>query len=212
MHHKVAELRQEYTNRDLSEQTVDSNPIEQFNLWFHEAMECQVKEPNAMSLSTANKNGRPSCRIVLLKAFNEDGFVFFTNYSSNKGVDLDENPFAALTFLWLDLERQVRIEGRVEKIPEAESDDYFYSRPYASRIGAWASPQSKPVTRRELIDNERDFAQKFNGDAIPRPHHWGGYIVIPDMIEFWQGGAARLHDRIVYYKTPEGWRIERLAP
>jgi pyridoxamine 5'-phosphate oxidase len=212
MHHKIADLRQEYTNRDLTEQNVDPNPISQFNLWFHEAMECQVKEPNAMSLATANKNGRPSCRIVLLKAFNEDGFIFFTNYSSNKGADLEENPFAALTFLWLDLERQVRIEGRVEKISEAESDDYFHSRPYASRVGAWASPQSKPVTRRELIDNERDFAQKFNGEAIPRPPYWGGYIVVPDMIEFWQGGAARLHDRIVYNKTPEGWRIERLAP
>jgi pyridoxamine 5'-phosphate oxidase len=212
MHKNIAELRQEYTNRDLSENNVDPDPFRQFELWFHEALECQVKEANAMALATVTKDGRPTCRIVLLKAFSEKGFIFFTNYASSKGAELELNPYAALTFLWLDLERQVRIEGKVVKTSDWESDDYFNSRPEGSKLGAWVSPQSRPITRNELFENERDFTQKFQGKPIPRPPYWGGYLVIPDMIEFWQGGAKRLHDRIVYYRTKEGWQIERLAP
>ena len=209
---KIADLRRDYALRELSESDVDMDPIKQFGLWFNEAMDCEIKDANAMSLATADKNGRPSCRIVLIKGFDDNGFVFFTNYQSHKGNDLEENPFAALTFYWQGLERQVRIEGPVEKISEADSDDYFNSRPEGSKIGAWSSPQSQTISSRDLLDNERDFQQKYSGQNIPRPPYWGGYVVKPEMIEFWQGRPNRMHDRIVYKKTDANWKIERLAP
>jgi len=213
MNNKVAELRQEYSTRELSEDQVNSDPLKQFDIWFKEAVECKLPEPNIMSLATVTHEGKPSCRIVLLKGYDERGFVFFTNYTSKKSIDLQEHPYAALTFLWLDMERQVRIEGGVEKIAESESDTYFNSRPAGSRIGAWASPQSQPISKTELLDNERDFEQKFAGIEIPRPPFWGGYLVKPEMIEFWQGRPNRLHDRIVYTKSSNtSWKIERIAP
>jgi len=209
---KIADLRREYALKELSEADVDRDPIKQFGTWFNEAMDCEIKDANAMSLATADKNGRPSCRIVLIKGFDVNGFVFFTNYQSHKGNDLDENPFAALTFYWQGLERQIRIEGAVEKISAVDSDDYFNSRPEGSKVGAWASPQSQPISNMELLDNERDFQQKYRGHEIPRPPYWGGYIVKPEMMEFWQGRPNRMHDRIVYKKTGPNWKIERLAP
>jgi|SRR6185437_1645336 len=208
----IADLRREYALHELSEADVDIDPFKQFGLWFQEALDCEIKDTNAMSIATVDKNGKPSCRIVLLKGFSNKGFVFFTNYESHKGKDLAENPLAALMFYWHGLERQVRIEGRVEKISDIESDDYFNSRPEGSKIGAWASPQSQPISDRELIDSERDFLQKYAGKQIPRPPYWGGYIVKPEMIEFWQGRPNRLHDRIVYKMAGTAWKIERLAP
>ena len=209
---KIADLRREYALRELTESDVDKDPIKQFGVWFNAAMDCEIKDANAMSLATADKNGRPSCRIVLIKGFDDNGFVFFTNYLSHKGHNLEENPFAALTFYWQGLERQVRIEGPVEKISASDSDYYFNSRPEGSKIGAWSSPQSQPISDRELLDNERDFKQKYAGHEIPRPPYWGGYIVKPEMMEFWQGRPNRMHDRIVYQKAGNSWSINRLAP
>jgi pyridoxamine 5'-phosphate oxidase len=212
MQNKVADLRQEYSSRELSEDDIDQNPFKQFGLWFNEAVECKILEPNVMALATVKPNGNPACRIVLLKGYDENGFVFFTNYNSEKGIDIENNPFAALTFLWLDLERQVRIEGSVEKIAGEESDAYFNSRPEGSRLGTWASPQSQPISKKELLDKNAAIEKKYEGMQIPRPPYWGGYIVKPEMLEFWQGRPSRLHDRIAYYKAGNDWRIERLAP
>ena len=209
---KIADLRREYALRELSEADVDPDPIKQFGLWFKEARDCNIEDANAMSLATADRQGKPSCRIVLIKGFDEKGFVFFTNYQSQKGKDLEGNPVAALMFYWHALERQVRIDGRVEKISDIESEDYSNSRPEGSKIGAWSSPQSQLVSRTELLDNQRDFQQKYAGQQIPRPPFWGGYVVKPEMIEFWQGRPNRLHDRIVYQKTGNSWTIQRLAP
>jgi len=209
----IADIRKDYSLHSLSETDIAANPIEQFTKWWKEALHSEIVEVNAMTLATATKDGKPSARIVLLKDYDEEGFVFYTNYNSHKGRELEENPFAALTFFWKEIERQVRIEGSVEKVTAAESDAYFLSRPEGSRIGAWASPQSEIIENRQILETN---AKHFTGtlkNNITRPPHWGGYRVMPLKIEFWQGRSNRLHDRIQYTKTNEGsWKAERLAP
>ncbi len=209
----VADLRREYTRAALNETDVDRDPIHQFGAWFEQALAVQIHEPNAMTLATVGADGRPSARIVLLKGFDAAGFVFHTNYDSRKGKELAALPFAALVFFWSELERQVRIEGKVERLPEADSDAYFMSRPLGSRLSAWASRQSEPVANRTTLEQElEDTAQRFQGRDVPRPTFWGGLRLQPDAIEFWQGGANRLHDRLRYRPASAGWRIERLSP
>jgi pyridoxamine 5'-phosphate oxidase len=209
----IAELRKEYARESLDIKDVARDPIAQFERWFQEALGAGFTEPNAMTLATADGDGRPSARIVLLKGFDARGFVFFTNYESRKGVELAENPQAALLFHWVELERQVRIEGQIEKVSGQESDDYYRTRPSGSRLGAWASPQSRVVARREDLEERwAGFAARY-GDDPPRPAHWGGYRLSPDLLEFWQGRASRLHDRVRYRREGLGvWRIDRLAP
>ncbi len=215
MNVSIADIRKDYKLRSLDESDVAGNPIDQFTRWWDEAIKSNIDEVNAMTLATATKTGMPSARIVLLKGYDANGFVFFTNYESQKGKELAENPQAALVFFWKELERQVRIDGIIEKVAAIESDAYFQSRPAGSRIGAWASPQSKQISGREVIENNyRVFEEKFpDPEAIPRPLHWGGYIVKPHTIEFWQGRSSRMHDRI-QYKIEAGnqWAIQRLAP
>jgi pyridoxamine 5'-phosphate oxidase len=213
MNPDIANLRTEYKMEVLDERDVKADAIEQFSLWWNEALNSDIYEVNAMTLATADKSGRPLARIVLLKDYNADGFVFFTNYESRKGNDLAQNPAACLLFFWKELERQVRIEGVVEKIDAAESDAYFHSRPEGSRIGAWTSPQSQPIANRSFLENRYlELTEQYKEKEIPRPPHWGGYIVKPQKIEFWQGRISRLHDRILYTKHENGWKIERLAP
>lgn len=211
---KLAELRQHYALESLSENDVRPDPVAQFAFWFEEARASQIPEPNAMTLATASLDGRPSARTVLLKDFGDQGFTFFTNFESQKGLDLAANPKAALLFTWLDLQRQIRIEGQVEKIAPEVSLAYFQSRPRESQIGAWASPQSQVIEGREVLEKrEKEIELKFSGvEKLPLPPNWGGYRVIPDVLEFWQGRMSRLHDRILYTKVGEGWKIERLAP
>jgi len=210
----IADLRREYASRSLMETDVASNPISQFEKWWNEALESAIVEPNAMTLATASGDGMPSARVVLLKGFNQKGFVFYTNYKSFKGIQLDENPKACLVFLWKELERQVRITGLVKKTDSHESDEYFLTRPEGSQIGAWASPQSQVIRNREWLEKEfKTYTDKFRGSSPQRPPHWGGYLVQPVIIEFWQGRPSRLHDRIQYSLDETGsWKIERLAP
>lgn len=209
---KLSDLRKTYSRDSLSESEVRPNPIEQFNHWFEQASQAQCPEPNAMTVASATKEGAPSARVVLLKDVDERGFIFFSNYQSHKGRELISNPHAALLFHWHELERQVRIEGSVEKLPDNESDDYYDSRPLDSRIGAWASPQSEVIPgRTTLIKNAAEYGLKF-GLNPPRPPHWGGFLVKPKRIEFWQGRPSRLHDRILYRLENDQWIIERLAP
>jgi pyridoxamine 5'-phosphate oxidase len=209
----LANLRKEYSHASLSEEDVDPNPIKQFAKWFDEALNAKIPEPNAMSVATATAKGRPSSRILLIKEFNEHGFVWFTNYASRKGQELSENPYAALLFHWVELERQVRIEGRVERISTTDSDAYFQSRPLQSRLGAHASSQSQPIANRQALETQFTQAEKQLGDHPPRPEHWGGYRLIPDSIEFWQGRSSRLHDRILYTRMGDGrWLHQRLQP
>jgi len=214
MSHSIADIRKDYKLRSLNESDVAADPFDQFTRWWDDAMNSSIDEVNAMTLATATTEGIPSARIVLLKGFDQNGFVFFTNYQSQKGKELEDNPHAALVFFWKELERQIRIEGQVEKISEKESDAYYNSRPAGSRIGAWASPQSEPIDNREVIENNfAELEKKFGATAIPRPGYWGGYIVRPAMIEFWQGRSSRLHDRIQYcLQADNNWVIQRLAP
>lgn len=210
----IRDLRQDYRSSSLSEKEVKSNPIDQFALWFNNAVEAQILEPNAMTLATADKSGSPSARIVLLKEFDQEGFTFFTNYHSRKGHDIDENPKACLLFFWVELERQIRIEGKVEKISQELSTEYFHSRPYGSQLGAHASPQSEVIPDRTFLENNlKALESQFGEGEIPKPLHWGGYKLIPESVEFWQGRSSRLHDRIRYtLNTNKNWIIERLAP
>jgi pyridoxamine 5'-phosphate oxidase len=208
----IAQLRKNYTFGQLSETEVPHHPLPLFQLWFDQAVKAQCPEPNSMTLATADQAGNPSARIVLLKGADQSGFTFFTNYESQKGRELAIRPQAALLFHWHELERQVRIKGQVERVSPAESDAYFHSRPAASRIGAWASPQSSAIPNREFLeDAEKRFTAEF-GDSPPRPEHWGGYCLQPTEIEFWQGRPSRLHDRIHYKLEGSNWKIERLAP
>lgn len=208
----IADLRREYMRANLDERDTDANPIVQFERWFHEALQADVPEPNAMSVATVGANGRPSCRILLLKDMGADGFTWFTNYESRKGRELEENPFAALLFFWIELERQVRIEGRVERVGAADSDAYFRNRPLGSRIGALASNQSRPIENRQALEKQFLHAEQQHGENPSRPAHWGGYRLLPDAIEFWQGRSSRLHDRILYTLHEGHWQRQRLQP
>jgi len=214
MHTHIADIRRDYSHKSLSEKDVHEDPIKQFAKWWDEATHSKIDEVNALTIATASADGLPSARVVLLKGFNEKGFVFFTNYESYKGKHLAENPKACLVFFWKELERQVRVTGLVEKISAKESDLYFNSRPEASRIGAWTSPQSRVIESRHWLDEKfNELVNKMEGTEIPRPPFWGGYLVKPVEIEFWQGRPSRLHDRILYSLEEGGtWKIERLAP
>ncbi|MEO7045216.1 MAG: pyridoxamine 5'-phosphate oxidase [Ferruginibacter sp.] len=209
----IADIRKDYKLQTLNEEDVAANPIIQFSKWWNEATQSDIIEVNAMTLATATPAGKPSARIVLLKGFDDNGFVFFTNYKSHKANEIAENEQAALVFFWKELERQVRIEGLVTKVSEAASDEYFNSRPEGSKIGAWASPQSKVIPARTVIENNViEIEKNFSGKEIERPPHWGGYVIKPNLIEFWQGRSSRLHDRIQYSIKENNWLIERLAP
>jgi pyridoxamine 5'-phosphate oxidase len=211
----IAALREDYRQATLEIDEVAESPIQQFELWFQMAVNAKLKEPNAMVLATANAQGRPSARVVLLKGFDESGFVFYTNYESRKAEEMEENPYSALVFNWLELEKQVRIEGSIEKIGESIATAYFQSRPKGSQIGAWASPQSQVIPNRAILEQKTAELEKIYQDSevLPKPKHWGGYLLRPNMIEFWQGRSSRLHDRIRYSLPVDGtWKIERLAP
>jgi len=208
----LADMRKNYQQAELLESNAAKHPLQQFTIWLNQALEAEIPEPNAMTLATVSSSLRPSTRVVLIKGYDEQGIVWFTNYDSRKGRELAGNPFAALQFHWVELERVVRIEGRVEKISETESDTYYHSRPLGSRIGAWASPQSQTIASREWLQDElKNYADKFQQEP-PRPPHWGGYRLVPDSWEFWQGGGARLHDRLKDTKQQDNWLMERLAP
>lgn len=214
MQNNISNIRKEYKQHQLLESIVAKNPFEQFHIWFQQAVDSNIEEVNAMTLATCSKEGVPSARIVLLKGFTEEGFVFFTNYTSQKGMELAENPRASLLFFWAALERQVRITGLVKKITSEESNIYFKSRPLGSQIGAIVSPQSQVIENREwLEDKEAALAATATNENINRPEHWGGYTVTPVSMEFWQGRPSRLHDRLTYNLQDDGnWKIERLAP
>jgi pyridoxamine 5'-phosphate oxidase len=211
---QIPDMRKEYTWSGLSEADVDADPLRQFEMWLQEAAAANLPEPNAMTLATATPDGQPSARMVLLKGFDASGFTFFTNYESRKGRELAANPRAALLFFWPQLQRQVRIEGTVERVSESESDAYFRSRPLGSRLSAWASAQSEVIADRAVLEERvRDLMQRFPDGDVPCPPYWGGYRVRPVTIEFWQGRPDRLHDRLRYQRVqPEGWCIERLSP
>jgi len=208
----IADLRQEYMRAGLSEAQADADPLRQFERWFEDALRAKLPLANAMTLATVTSSGAPSARIVLLKGVERGGFVFYTNYLSRKGRELERNTKACLLLLWSDLERQVRIDGAVEKVTPADSDAYYATRPLGARLSAWASSQSEKVDSRKVLETAMADAKRRYGESPPRPPHWGGYRVIPQEIEFWQGRADRLHDRLVYRRKGDSWAIERLAP
>ena len=210
----LANIRRDYRMATLDLSSVDQDPIRQFEKWFAEAMKSEVIEPNAMNLATVNERGQPSARMVLLKGLEGNRFFFYTNYQSDKGKQIEQNPACALTFFWPELERQVRVEGLASRVDSATSDVYFQSRPRESQVGAWASPQSVIIEDRRILEQRfKEIEQRFEGlTVLPRPHQWGGFQVEPFEVEFWQGGAGRLHDRIQYVKVDNSWKIYRLAP
>jgi pyridoxamine 5'-phosphate oxidase len=209
----VAELRREYTTRGLHRADLHEDPVEQFRRWFHDAQAAALLEPNAMTLASADAAGRVTARTVLLKAYDARGFVFFTNYSSTKAAQIAENPRVALLFAWLPLERQVSVTGRAEKISTGESLAYFMNRPFGNRVGAWVSQQSRVISSRRLLEQKfEEMMRKFSDGRVPLPDFWGGYRVVPETVEFWQGAASRLHDRFVYSREDGVWRVERLEP
>lgn len=210
----IENLRTDYQKHSLSELDIKKDPFEQFELWFDEALKAEVMEANAMTLATASKEGIPSARIVLLKGFDANGFSFYSNYLSKKGKDLAKNPYASIVFFWPELQRQIRIDGKVAKLSKEESEKYFNSRPFESRIGAISSPQSQVIPNRESLDVVyKNMEEKYKGKHVPKPAHWGGYLLSPISIEFWQGRPSRLHDRMKYILMEKGkWKIERLAP
>jgi pyridoxamine 5'-phosphate oxidase len=209
----IADLRKDYSRHGLLEADADRDPIRQFHTWFEQALAAELPEPNAMILSTVSTDGRPSARVVLIKGYDERGFVFFTNYDSRKGRELSAMPFAALTFFWPELERQIRIEGVVAKTTAEESDGYYQSRPRGSQLGAWASQQSEPVADRATLDHSlAEWEARYRDGPVPRPPHWGGYRLVPEVIEFWQGRPSRMHDRLEYRRAGDGWTRRRLSP
>lgn len=210
---QIASLRVDYSLKEFDETHVLADPFKQFEVWFKEALAAAVNEPNAMTLATVKANGKPSARIVLLKGFSSEGFSFFTNYNSHKGADMAHSPYVALVFCWLELQRQVRIEGSITKLSDKENDEYFYSRPLGSQIGAIASPQSTVIPGRHILEqNFKLIEQELQGKEPERPSHWGGYLVKPTLIEFWQGRQSRLHDRFEFTLQDGGWHKQRLAP
>lgn len=210
---QIMQLRREYAKHDLDEKNIAKDPIVQFEKWFKSAVDERLTDANAMTLSTVGENGRPSSRIVLLKDFNTDGFVFFTNYESLKGKEIAVNPFVSLNFYWSAFERQVRIDGKAERISQKDSEEYFHSRPFDSQIGALASHQSEEIPDREYLERIfNELKEKYRNSVVPKPESWGGYRVLPDRFEFWQGRTSRLHDRIVYIREGAKWKIKRIAP
>ncbi|WDF56999.1 pyridoxamine 5'-phosphate oxidase [Mucilaginibacter sp. KACC 22063] len=211
---ELQNLRQDYAAARLTEKEVSQDPIKQFEKWFNDAMKAGIHEPNAMTLATATNDGRPSARILLLKGFTQEGFIFYTNYLSRKGREMAKNPLASIVFFWGEMERQVRIEGTIEKVSKEESEAYFHSRPKLSQIGALASPQSQEIADRTVIESKmQQLEAQYADSEVPKPSHWGGYILKPQLVEFWQGRQSRLHDRIVYKKADKKtWKIVRLAP
>ncbi len=210
----IADIRRDYRGQALLENDIDPDPLKQFQIWFKQAVDANLRDPNGMTLATVTPDGKPAARIVLLKNVDARGFVFYTNYDSRKGQELDQTPWAALVFWWSDLDRQVRIEGSVTKITEAEADTYFQNRPRGSQLGAWVSEQSQVIRDRLVLEQQLEQLQKqYQGQSVPRPSHWGGYRLCPTQIEFWQGRPDRLHDRLCYRLTPQSdWQLERLAP
>ncbi len=209
----ISSIRDEYSKNSLTEKDVNADPHVQFQKWFDEAIKAEVNTPNAMSLATVGQDGQPSVRIVLLKGLELNKFKFFTNYKSAKGKQIEENPKAALAFFWPELERQVRIEGNIQKLSNDESKTYFNSRPEGSKIGAWSSPQSSKIDDRSVLEvNQQKYASEFGDNEIPKPDHWGGYEIVANKIEFWQGRPSRLHDRVQYDLEGNQWVISRLAP
>jgi len=208
-----AHRRRDYSREDLAIGHLDPDPIKQFMVWFRAAGAAGPNEPNAMTLATAGEGGRPSARVVLLKDVSRGGFVFYTNYESRKGDDLAENPQAALVFFWPELERQVRVEGRAERVDRSDSEAYWRTRPRGAQLGAWASDQSRVIAGRPVLDDRlREVAQRYAGVDVPAPPHWGGWRIMPSEIEFWQGRPDRMHDRLIYRRAEPGWTVERLAP